>query len=490
MLFLITTASAVDIFVNMDHDDRVVSGNGANWSIMKKGPVAAFSGIPTSGPKPLNVTFSDASTGNITSYAWNFGDGMTSSLRNPSHEYTAVGSYTVTLTVTDPDKSDVRTNTNYIRVSESPPSAAFSGTPVSGQKPLNVAFTDSSTGVITTYAWDFGDRNTSVLRNPSHLYTTAGSYVVNLTVTGPGGSDFETKTNYILVTNTTTKIGIYKDGTWYLDYNGNGIWDAGIDKLDYFGTVGWTPVVGNWNGDPTGTKIGIYKDGAWYLDNDGSGTWNNGDRANTFGALGWTPVAGNWNGDATGTKIGIYNDGTWYLDWNGNGAWDAGIDKVYTFGAAGWTPVTGDWNGNGIAKIGIYKDGGWYVDYNGNGAWESGDKECLILPQKYTQVVVGDWNGDGKSEIGYYRWGFWSLDYLGEGYYSKFSPPFFGQEFDYVSTPVVGDWNGDNKTKIGLYQYTNGVWYLDNDGSGTWNAGDRSGTFGALGWTPVVGKWS
>jgi hypothetical protein len=105
-------------------------------------------------------------------------------------------------------------------------------------------------------------------------------------------------------------------------------------------------------------------------------------------------------------------------------------------------------------------------------------------------VVVGDWNGDGKSEIGYYRWGFWSLDYLGEGNYSKFSPPFFGQESDYVSTPVVGDWNGDRKTKIGLYQYTNGVWYLDNDGSGTWNAGDRADTFGALGWTPVVGKWS
>ena len=55
------------------------------------------------------------------------------------------------------------------------------------------------------------------------------------------------------------RIGIYKDGTWYLDYNGNGIWDAGIDKLDYFGTVGYTPVVGNWNGDATGDKIGIYR---------------------------------------------------------------------------------------------------------------------------------------------------------------------------------------------------------------------------------------
>ena len=62
-----------------------------------------------------------------------------------------------------------------------------------------------------------------------------------------------------------TEIGVYKDGTWYLDYNSNGMSDAGIDKLDYFGTGGYTPIVGNWNGDATGDKIGIFKDGAWYL---------------------------------------------------------------------------------------------------------------------------------------------------------------------------------------------------------------------------------
>ena len=93
------------------------------------------------------------------------------------------------------------------------------------------------------------------------------------------------------------------------------------------------------------SKIGVYKDGAWYLDNDGSGTWNAGDRANSFGAPGWTSVLGDWNGDGS-TKIGIYKDGIWYLDYNGNGVWDTGIDKVNTFGAAGWTPIVGDWNVN------------------------------------------------------------------------------------------------------------------------------------------------
>ena len=100
------------------------------------------------------------------------------------------------------------------------------------------------------------------------------------------------------------------------------MWTHGIDKLHYFGTVGYTPVVGNWNGDATGDKIGIYKDGAWYLDNDGSGTWmprpDNTVRNCWLDTRQW-----NWNGD-TKTEIGIYQDGTWYLDYNGNGVWDAG----------------------------------------------------------------------------------------------------------------------------------------------------------------------
>ena len=114
------------------------------------------------------------------------------------------------------------------------------------------------------------------------------------------------------------EIGVYQDGAWYLDYDGSGTWNAG-DRANGFGAPGWTPVVGNWNGDATGTKIGVYQDGTWYLDNDGSGTWNAGDRVNGFGAPGGTPVVGNWNGDATGTKIGVYQNGTWYLDNDGSG---------------------------------------------------------------------------------------------------------------------------------------------------------------------------
>jgi (2Fe-2S) ferredoxin len=91
----------------------------------------------------------------------------------------------------------------------------------------------------------------------------------------------------------------------------------------------------------------VYKDGTWYLDMNGNGVWDGPvtDRLVTaFGSPGWTQVTGDWNGDGR-TKVGVYKDGTWYLDRNGNGVWDGPVtDKLVTsFGMPGWTPVIGDW---------------------------------------------------------------------------------------------------------------------------------------------------
>jgi PKD repeat protein len=63
-----------------------------------------------------------------------------------------------------------------------------------------VSFTDQSTGSITSYSWNFGDGGNSTAQNPSHTYNNAGTYSVELTVTGPGGNHIETKINYIEVT--------------------------------------------------------------------------------------------------------------------------------------------------------------------------------------------------------------------------------------------------------------------------------------------------
>src|SRR5437867_1781108 len=81
-----------------------------------------------------------------------------------------------------------------------PPVASFSGSPTSGTAPLAVAFTDTSTGQPTSWAWTFGDGGTSTAQSPTQIYTAAGNYSVTLTATNTMGSNSLTKTNYITVT--------------------------------------------------------------------------------------------------------------------------------------------------------------------------------------------------------------------------------------------------------------------------------------------------
>ncbi|MDD3642762.1 MAG: PKD domain-containing protein [Candidatus Krumholzibacteria bacterium] len=164
-------------------------------------PVAAFSGSPTSGYEPLDVSFTDASSGSPTSWSWDFGDGGTSTAQNPSHIYASAGSYTVTLTVANAAGSDDEVKANYITVTTPPPPVAqFAGSPTSGEAPLAVTFTDQSTNNPTSWSWDFGDGGNSTAQNPTYVYNSVGTYTVSLTAANAYGSDVETKTGYITVT--------------------------------------------------------------------------------------------------------------------------------------------------------------------------------------------------------------------------------------------------------------------------------------------------
>ena len=79
------------------------------------------------------------------------------------------------------------------------PVAAFTANRTSGTAPLAVQFTDSSTNSPTSWSWTFGDGQTSNLQSPSHTYTAAGNYTVNLTARNAGGADDERKVDYIAV---------------------------------------------------------------------------------------------------------------------------------------------------------------------------------------------------------------------------------------------------------------------------------------------------
>jgi PKD repeat protein len=81
-------------------------------------PVAEFTATPTSGDAPLTVVFTDLSSGVIDSWEWNFGDGLTSTDQNPSHQYNSAGTYTVSLTVSGSDGDDTETKTDFITVTE------------------------------------------------------------------------------------------------------------------------------------------------------------------------------------------------------------------------------------------------------------------------------------------------------------------------------------------------------------------------------------
>ena len=354
-----------------------------------------------------------------------------------------------------------------------------------------------------TYHWDFSDGAGNLpensQQNPSWRFwdNDETSFTVSLTVTNAYGTDTIVKQNYITLVDTSmetsslspnpatdkvssygrkgdtrvfgdwngdgkTKIGVYKDGAWHLDYNGNGAFDTN-DKAYAFGKTGWLPVTGDWNGDKK-IEIGIYLNGNWYLDYNGNGAFDTKDKVYAFGKTGWTQIVGDWNGDGK-TEIGVYKDGAWYLDYNGNGAFDTN-DKVYAFGKTGWLPVTGDWNGDKKDEIGVYLNGNWYLDYNGNGVFNSNDKVYAFGKTGWTQIV-GDWNGDGKTEIGVYKDAVWYLDYGGRGVIDASTKYYrFGTA---GWTPLIGDWNGNKKDEIGVYQ--NGNWYLDYDGSGSWTTG-------------------
>ncbi len=162
-------------------------------------PVADFTGFPTLGNAPMNVAFSDASVGSVSSWSWDFGDAGSSTMQNPTHTYALAGTYTVTLNVTGPGGIDGESKLGYVVVLPPAPVADFAGTPLSGNEPLGVTFTDLSSGMISDWSWDFGDLGSSTLQSPTHLYATAGTYTVVLTATGPGGVDSETKTDYVVV---------------------------------------------------------------------------------------------------------------------------------------------------------------------------------------------------------------------------------------------------------------------------------------------------
>jgi PKD repeat protein len=140
------------------------------------------------------VQFSATGTdpdGDPLTYAWDFGDGGSSLLQNPSHRYNTAGTYTAKVTVSD-GRGGSATDTVVVTVGNRAPTVQLTATPTSGKAPLNVSFSATGSdpdGDALTYKYDFGDGSKPVTgRTATHKYAKAGVFTAKVTVTDTDGA--------------------------------------------------------------------------------------------------------------------------------------------------------------------------------------------------------------------------------------------------------------------------------------------------------------
>jgi len=188
------TQTGKDLFVNV-----------VSWLALQN-PSASFTSSPESPEYGKTVTF-DASNssdtdGTIANYAWNFDDGSAGTGKTTTHVYASVGTYGVTLTVTDNDGlTDTDTKDVFViatGVDITPPEASFTSSPESPEEGETVTFdasaSDDTDGTIDSYSWNFDDGNTGSGETATHSYASAGTYTVTLTIEDNDGlTDTATK---------------------------------------------------------------------------------------------------------------------------------------------------------------------------------------------------------------------------------------------------------------------------------------------------------
>jgi PKD repeat protein len=246
-------------------------------------PVADFVGNPQIGMAPLAVKFFDITDPvmEVNSRVWAFGDGQTSTEKDPLHAYADVGLYDVALTVGNGYDNDDVTKTGYINVTNTSPYVC---------------------------------ENTTV-------YVNQTEYVyVNTSSPEPA----------------INNVGIFRKttGIWYLDVDGDRLYEL----AERFGGATDIPVPGDYNGD-TFSDIAIFRPstGFWYIDTNRDGVI---DIQRRFGGVADTVMPGDYNADGK-ADIAIFRPATgfWYIDTNLDGV----IDISFRYGGMNDVPVIGNW---------------------------------------------------------------------------------------------------------------------------------------------------
>jgi PKD repeat protein len=173
----------------------VVNSGPATPTAASNSPVCLGSSINLTTPTLAGAT-----------YNWTGPNSFTSTAQNPTiASAIAANAGTYNVTITQGGCSSLAGTTTV--VVNSPPVAAFTGSPTSTTCSGFVQFTDNSTGAPVSWLWDFGDGQTSTMQSPSHTYAASGTYTVTLTATNGCGSNPLIKTNYITINTPELPVG-------------------------------------------------------------------------------------------------------------------------------------------------------------------------------------------------------------------------------------------------------------------------------------------
>lgn len=252
-----------------------------------------------------------------------------------------------------------------------------------------------------------------------------------------------------------------------------------------FGMLGGRPLVGDFNGDGV-DQVAVFKDGYWFIDANGNGVWDNDDLMIRLGNADDQPVVGDWDGDGK-ADIAIFGpqwvgdeeaiagepglpdrdnqrftrpknippvvedavEGSRVLKHGVTGRSRADvIDHVFAFGQQGDVAISGDFNGDGITQIGIFSNGRWTIDSNGDGRLDYRD-DAFTFGQTGDIPVVGDFDGDGIDDVAIFRNGKWFIDTNGDRQLDATDRVF---EMAGEGYPLAGDFSGDGKDTPILYQ--------------------------------------
>ncbi|SDH23127.1 PKD repeat-containing protein [Microbacterium sp. 77mftsu3.1] len=150
----------------------------------------------------LNASFQGSASsdpdGTIAAYAWQFGDGETSTAISPTHRYASGGEYTVKLTVTDDDGASHTSQVPITVVANAAPTAQAAWSAVGLDATFSSSGSTDADGSIAAFEWNFGDGNTDASPSPSHTYAQAGSYTVTLKVTDDDGATATTSLDVVV----------------------------------------------------------------------------------------------------------------------------------------------------------------------------------------------------------------------------------------------------------------------------------------------------